>query len=258
MGVELSNRSPKIVRSVTYHGRYGEIKNKFKYNLDCILLPISEKCITETRLFSRNKNNIICLKDKDYGAGGTNAYNWLSGIAKDYNIDISDCTIWLFTQPRVLGYAFNPVSFWFFVNKKDNLIAVIAEVNNTFGDKHSYICFHDDFRPIAKDDRLQSRKVFHVSPFQEIEGQYTFRFYFSYNRIGVWIDYRRGEHDGLYASITGQCEIMSDWSLLRMFLRYPIGSLRVFALIHWQALKLAFKGAKYRDRTEPPVEEISR
>ena len=249
---------PQIVNAQTYHGRYGSIKNAFKYSLNYILIPMNADWPHKFRLFSRNKSNLSYLNDKDYGAGGENAGAWAIKIAQEYGIDTRDCKLWLFTQPRILGYVFNPVSFWFFVQKNKEVNAVIAEVNNTFGDRHSYICYNDDYSPIKKSDHIKSRKIFHVSPFQETEGEYTFRFYFSERRVGVWIDYRRGEQDGLFASITGHNSTMTDWSVFRMLLKYPLGSMRVFTLIHWQALKLAIKGAKYKDRPEPPEHEVSR
>jgi DUF1365 family protein len=81
--------------------------------------------------------------------------------------------------------------------------AVISEVSNTFGDRHSYLCAHDDHRPITREDTLSAQKVFHVSPFQPIEGGYTFRFDIREDRIGVWIDYGTG-NEGLYATLTGK------------------------------------------------------
>ena len=250
--------SPKVVRALTYHGRLGKIKNAFKYHLDYFLIPMDENFHSKYNLFSFNSHNIISLRDSDYGKGVGSSYCWAKETAESYGIDCKDHSIWLLTQPRVLGFVFNPVSFWFFVNKSEKLIAVIAEVNNTFGDRHCYICFHDDYRPIEKDDRIQTQKIFHVSPFQKIEGQYQFRFFFSRKSVGVWIDYKRSGQEGLFASITGKFEKMTDWSIFRMLMRYPFGSMRVVALIYWQAIKLSLKGAKYKDRPTPPLKDVSR
>ncbi len=82
----------------------------------------------------------------------------------------------LVAQPRVLGFLFNPVSFWLIVDQTDDLRAVIAEVNNTYGQRHSYLCAHDDLRPIRFSDTLTTKKVFYVSPFQDVSGRYDFRF----------------------------------------------------------------------------------
>jgi DUF1365 family protein len=157
----------------------------------------------------------------------------------------------------MLGHVFNPVSFWLIRDADEALWAVIAEVSNTFGDRHSYLCHHEDLRPIAPDDRLHARKVFHVSPFQPVAGAYTFRFDIRADRVGVWIDHRNGE-GGLYATLTGTRRAATTAGLIRAALRRPLGSRRVVALIHWQALKLWWKGAGYRVRPEPPAEEVSR
>ena len=80
------------------------------------------------------------------------------------------------TMPRMLGYVFNPVSFWFCRDRSGALRAVLCEVNNTFGESHCYLVHHDDLRPIEPDAWLDGRKAFHVSPFLPVEGGYRFRF----------------------------------------------------------------------------------
>jgi uncharacterized protein len=137
------------------------------------------------------------------------------------------------------------------------LRAVIAEVTNTFGDRHSYLCAHDDLREITKAETLAATKIFHVSPFQPIEGGYTFRFDITPDQVGIWIDYSRG-NGGLIATLTGARKPLTTVGILRAALRRPFGSRRVLALIHWQALKLWWKGATYRPRPEPPEPEVSR
>jgi len=134
---------------------------------------------------------------------------------------------------------------------------VIAEVTNTFGDRHSYLCHRDDLEPITRSDQILARKIFHVSPFQPVEGGYAFRFDIREDRIGIWIDYSAG-NGGLLATLTGRLKPLTNGAILRASLRRPFGSRRVLALIHWQALKLAIKGARYRNRPEPPADEVTR
>ena len=162
----------------------------------------------------------------------------------------------LLAQPKLLGHVFNPVSFWL-CQKAGALIAVIAEVTNTFGERHSYLVHHADQRPIAPSDHLQSQKVFYVSPFQPVEGAYEFRFDIQSGRIGIWIDYTR-PGGGMIATLTGRRTAMTNGSILRALLRRPFGSRRVLGLIHWQALKLWWKGARYQVRPTPPNDEVSR
>jgi DUF1365 family protein len=130
-------------------------------------------------------------------------------------------------------------------------------VSNTFGDRHSYLVHHDDLSPIRPDQTLGARKIFHVSPFQPIEGGYAFRFDIRDDKIGVFIDYRSA-NGGLYATLTGARRPLTNGAILRAALRRPFGSRRVLGLIHWQALKLWWKGARFHSRPKPPTQEVSR
>ncbi len=163
----------------------------------------------------------------------------------------------LLAQPRVMGHVFNPVSFWLCWDAAGGLRVVIAEVSNTFGDRHSYLCHRDDRGVIGPSDILTAQKVFHVSPFQPVAGGYTFRFDICADRIGIWIDHTNAE-GGIYATLTGPRRPLTNGAILWACLRRPFGSRRVLALIHWQAVKLAIKGARFRRRPLPPVDEVSR
>jgi DUF1365 family protein len=160
-------------------------------------------------------------------------------------------------QPRVLGHVFNPVSFWLAHDDEGLLRAVIAEVTNTYGDRHSYLCFREDRAPIERTDTLTASKIFHVSPFQPVEGGYTFRFDIRPDKIGIWIDYSAG-NGGLLATLVGKRRPLTTGSMIRSAVRRPLGSRRVLGLIHWQALKLWWKGAEFRVRPNPPPDEVTR
>ena len=103
---------------------------------------------------------------------------------------------------------------------------------------------------------LTATKILHVSPFQPVEGGYTFRFDIGPDKIGIWIDYSNGD-GGLYATLTGPRKPLTNRAILMACLRRPFGSRRVLALIHWQALKLAIKGARYRPRPAPPTKDVT-
>jgi DUF1365 family protein len=181
---------------------------------------------------------------------------WVRDVLRDWQVP-NVAKVELLAQPKLLGHVFNPVSFWLCRGADGALLAVIAEVSNTFGDRHSYLVHHADHRPITASDRMQATKIFHVSPFQPVEGGYEFRFDISDERIGIWIDYSRGQ-GGLIATLTGRRAPLSNGSILRALLRRPFGSRRVLALIHWQALKLWIKRGTFRSRPAPPVEDVSR
>ena len=243
----------------TFHGRRGAIENAFRYSVDYVLLD-AEAAVDTPTLFSRNRRNLTSLYDVDHGGprkAGSGAA-WVRDVLSKHTLDwVPVGRILLLAQPRVLGHVFNPVSFWLIEDTTGDIVAIIAEVSNTFGDRHSYLCHHDDMRPISAGETLEARKIFHVSPFQKIEGDYTFKFDIRDDRIGIWIDYRAG-NNGLYATLTGPRQPLTNGSILRACLRRPFGSRRVLGLIHWQALKLWWKGARYNRRPHPPTQEVSR
>jgi hypothetical protein len=177
-------------------------------------------------------------------------------VLADHGLPGAD-RILLMGQPRVLGHVFNPVSFWLCHDAAGELRVVIAEVSNTYGDRHSYLCHRDDLAPITRTDTITATKLFYVSPFQPVEGSYAFRFDLREDRIGVWIDYST-ESGGLFTNLIGPRVPLSNLGILRACLRRPFGSRRVLALIHWQALKLALKGVSFRNRPEPPAQDVSR
>jgi DUF1365 family protein len=241
----------------TFHGRKGEIENAFRYSVDYVLLD-AERGFEAPGLFRRNGRGVVSLSDLDHGGAPGNGVGapWVRKVLDEAGFsDIN--RIELLAQPRVLGHVFNPVSFWLIYDNADELRAVIAEVTNTYGDRHSYLCRNEDFRRITPQDTISAEKILHVSPFQPVEGGYTFRFDIDSNRIGIWIDYIAG-NGGLLATLTGHRMPLTNRAIVSMLLRRPFGSRRVLGLIHWQALKLWWKGAGFRARPEPPVEEVSR
>lgn len=240
----------------TYHGRKGDIENAFRYSVDYVLLD-PEADVETPWLFRRNSAGLASLHDRDFGGVPKQGIGaaWARDVLAHHAPSATGKLLFL-TQPRFLGHVFNPVSFWLCHNESDELVTIIAEVSNTFGDRHSYICHHGDFAPICANDRFQSRKIFHVSPFQPVEGGYEFRFDIGPDRIGIWIDYSAGK-GGLMATLTGTRKRLTNQAILWACLRRPFGSRRVLALIHWQALKLWWKKARFYPRPDPPKEEIS-
>jgi len=247
------------VRGTTYHERRGAVGHKLRHTVDYVMLDAEAPALRRPRLFSYNHGNVMSVLDRDHGGPkgrGTGA-EWVRQVLSAHALHAAKGRIELLTLPRVLGHEFNPVSFWLCHGKDGSLRVVIAEVNNTFGDRHSYLCRHPDQRPIEATDILTATKIFHVSPFQPIAGGYRFRFDIRPDKVGVWIDYAAGGEEGLYATLTGPRRPLTNRAILKSLFRRPFGSRRVLALIHWHAIWLFLKGAKYRARPEPPTEEVS-
>lgn len=241
----------------TWHGRKGAVDNAFRYSIDYLMLD-AEEAVETPFLFGRNRAGLASLWDSDHGGPpkqGRGA-TWVREVLESHGFE-APARIELLAQPRVMGHVFNPVAFWICRDKHGQVPVVISEVTNTYGDRHSYLCCHEDRSPIGPKDKLTAKKIFHVSPFQKIEGGYEFRFDLRPERIGIWIDFTGG-NGGLTATLVGKRKPLTTTGLVRASLRRPFGSRRVLALIHWQALKLWFKGARFRSRPKPPVHEVSR
>ena len=244
------------LKGETFHARRGAIENAFRYRVDYVLLDM--EAAKGPGLFARNAGGLVSLWDSDHGGapGQGRGAVWVRDVLAGHGLPGGD-SIRLLAQPRVLGHVFNPVAFWLCSDKVGDLRVVIAEVSNTYGDRHGYLCHRDDLEPITAQDYITARKIFHVSPFQPVEGGYVFRFDVTPARIGIFIDYSAGK-GGLLATLVGKLEPLTNAGIVAACLRRPFGSRRVLALIHWQALKLWWKGARFHARPVPPVDEVSR
>jgi DUF1365 family protein len=241
------------------HARLRPKRNAFTYRMYYLCLPLTKLAQAGAlRVLSLDRFNLFSLHARDHEVPADGYEAWIRGILAQWNIAGADGEIVLLTLPRVLGYVFNPVSFWFCLNQSGALVAVLSEVRNTFGERHCYLSFHDDGKPIHDDDWMTAKKVFHVSPFIPVEGEYAFRFIYHEAQIGVWINHH--DNDGLLltTSLVGTREELDDRTLLRCFFRYPLITLKVIGLIHYQALKLVRKGIVYRRKPAPPHTEVSR
>ena len=240
------------------HARQRPVKNAFHYHVYYLCFALSDlKLLSRLKLFSLNHFNLFSLKESEYGTINDPESRIRNQLAA-YGVDQADGEVVLLTLPRVLGYAFNPVSFWFCLDKANQLRAVLADVSNTFGERHAYMLFHDGQRPIDRDDWFLSEKVFHVSPFIEVSGHYEFRFIYSDEKIGVWINHYDADGLLLTTSMVGKRRALTSAALLYCFFRYPLVTLKVIGLIHYQALRLFLKRVRYHVKPSPPTTEISR
>lgn len=249
---------PEHVRASTTHSRGGDLARSFTYSVDYVLIDpeVSDRRGNAPLLFSRNRFNLASVHDKSHGGepGKGQGANWAHKVFSDAGL--SGYQLRLLTQPRFLGFIFNPVSFW--LAMRDNqLLAVIAEVSNPFGDRHSYLCHTPNFEPISPEHTLTAQKAMHVSPYLEVSGDYAFNFNVLNESILIKILLTQGNQT-LFANLKGSRHPLSNRAILWAGLRRPFGPLRTVALIYWQALKLKLLGATYRTRPAPPEKEITR
>ncbi len=253
--------TPQIFTAKVMHKRLFPKVNKFIYNIYYLALPLHQLKEAKKQGLRTNKFAPISFYNSDHGERCENEdlQKWIMNILKEEGLKDNVETITLVTMPRILGYVFNPVSFWICLDKNKKIRAVLNEVNNTFGETHSYLCAYDDGKIIDKKEWLQAKKLFHVSPFLERKGHYKFRYELDGNRLGIWIDfYDENENKKLITSLTGNLRPLNKANLRYVFWRYPLITLKSIYLIHWQAVKLVLKSAKYFKKPNQITPKLSK
>ncbi|HEX5486194.1 MAG TPA: DUF1365 domain-containing protein [Limnobacter sp.] len=177
-------------------------------------------------------------------------------IQQSTNVDL-DGEVHLHTFPKVLGYAFNPVSFWHFHDTEGRCKVILCEVNNTFGERHFYLLQNPGTEVLNRGALLQSTKEFHVSPFFPVSGRYEFRFMQHQHKSVARINYFDQNELKLTTSVSGEFMTPTSKRWAQALTRYGWFTLMVIVKIHWQALKLLAKGAKFHTKPEPPTRSIS-
>lgn len=226
------------------HRRLRPAVNAFVYPVFYVQLPVRDLATANCGIFAVDRPQLLSFRSADHGPrDGSPLLPWITRILREHELP-DDGEIMLQTFPRVLGYVFNPVSFWYCHDRQGALIAVLAEVNNTFGGHHSYL-LHDAGRPLPDGVELSAGKAFHVSPFCTVEGSYRFRFRRERAVQLARIDYDDAHGELLLTSLSGKAQPWTAAQLLLAFLRMPWLTLGVIARIHWQALRLWLKGVPF-------------
>ncbi|MCF3973341.1 DUF1365 domain-containing protein [Paracoccus salsus] len=234
-----------LIDARIWHGRRGDKNRDFRYRATYVALPL-DAIDRGDAVLPVDRAALWSLRRSDYGhRDGRSLRDFIAGLLKPVGLgEASEVT--LVTLPRSVGFGFNPVSFWLCRDVSGDLRAVLAEVSNTFGERHLYLCHRPDRAAITASDRLEADKLFHVSPFLPRSGRYLFRFDVGPGRFGAWIDWVA--EDGsrrLGTAMTGKARALTRASLRRAALRHPLQSQKVIGLIHLQAAKLFARGVRY-------------
>lgn len=244
------------------HQRLRPLRHRLRYRVFSLLVDLDElpALHSRLRLFSLNRFNLFSLQERDYGAGTADS---LRAHVDRQLLDaglVAGGPVRLLTMPRILGYAFNPLSVYFCHRPDGALQALLYEVNNTFGERHSYLIEVDG--DAASAERIQQRcaKQFHVSPFLALAMDYTF--YVTppaSDRQTLAVGVTAHDADGpvLVARMTTQRRPLTDARLLQAFVTHPLLTLKVVGAIHWEALRLWAKGAKVHPKPQPPAHSVS-
>jgi DUF1365 family protein len=239
------------------HRRLFPVQYRFEYRVFSLLLDL-DALDRLPRLLSVGRFNLLGFQPRDHGPrDGSPLRPWAERVLRERGIELDGGRIRLLCFPRVFGYGFNPLSLWYCEHQDGSLRAVIAEVNNTFGEHHFYL-LADAGNPVAWPLRGAADKCFHVSPLMDVRGGYRFRLSRPDEQIAVLIrQFDEQDRLQLVASQTGEGAPLTDRLLLRALARTPLMTFKVMFAIHWQALKIWLNGARYFPKPDPPQREVT-
>jgi DUF1365 family protein len=239
------------------HTRLRPKHHAFTYSTFFLMLPMRSLKETGDSVLPINRAGAISFHDEDHGdgrhadAGG--ALAWIDALLNSEGIFDATGEVWLHCYPRVLGYTFKPVSFWYCHATDNSLRAIVVEVNNTFGERHCYLL---DQPRYGLEHR--ANKVFHVSPFCEVQGDYRFRFMRTADRTIACVDHDDMNGPLIETSVSGQIQPITHLALRQALWGYPLMTMMVMARIHWQALKLWLKCVPFFTKPTPPQNFVTR
>lgn len=233
------------------HERLRPAHHAFAYPLFQICCDLDRLDALRCGWFGIDRRRVFSLDTRDYGPrDGRALAPWMRARLAEAGIP-ADGAIWLQTLPRIFGYAFNPVSFWYCYDRAGRLRALYADVRNTFGAHHGYLLSAADHAPIGDATELQCRKTFHVSPFCRVEGHYLFRVRQHGARLVTAIDYADGLGVLLRTAIAMRAEPLDARRAFGALLRQPLLTPGVVLRIHWQALRLWLKRVPFFGKHPP-------
>lgn len=245
--------SSALYRGTLRHARRAVRPHAFSYRTYQVLLNLDELAELGARVwpFGYNRPALTTFHDRDHlHEGDEPLREKLSRLLRRAGLDDPSGPTLLLTNLRVLGYVFNPVSFFYCLDRDHHLRTVVAEVNNTFGERHCYLL--TDLRPAAAGVLAEASKVFHVSPFFPIAGQYRFTFTPPGQRLDVRIELRRDGSLDFWAGFGADRLPFTSRTLLGALTAVPLVTLRTIAAIHWQALLLWRKRLPFHRKPAPP------
>ncbi len=244
-----------IYSGIVAHARRRPHRHRLRYAIFMLLLDLDEIDALAARLwlFSRDRLNLVSFHNRDHGDGSEVPLRMqITNLLRLHGLDWDGGPIRMLAMPRVLGHAFNPLAVYYCHRQDGGLAAMLYEVNNTFGQRHSYLLPVDDAARHAECIRQSCDKSFYVSPFMDMQMRYRFTVERPGARLALAID--GSDKDGLLiaTSFCATRRTLTDRHLLAAFLRVPLLGLKVLGGIHWEALKLWRKGVALHPRPAPP------
>lgn len=247
-----------IYRGNVRHSRLRPKRHHLSYSVFSFLIDLDELPLLakSLRLFSHNRFNVFSFRDSDYGpTDGSPLRPWIDAQLAAAGINNGGGPVRLLCYPRVLGYAFNPLSVYYCYRADGVLTAILYEVRNTFGERHCYLLTVEaDHTGVV---RQTCPKEFYVSPFIGMDMTYDFRITPPSDQVGVGIRETDGEGVLLTASFSGLKEPMNNRTLFYLFAAFPLVTFKIMAGIHWEALQLWLKKVPLVPKPAPPEQLVS-
>jgi len=249
-------RRSSVCEGWVSHRRHDRPGHGFRYRLFLTLLDLDElpALERELRLFGHNRHRPLSFRDGDHlAASGRGVRADLEETVRATGHAMPEGRVELLTNCRVLGYVFNPVSIFYCYGRDERLVLAVAEVNNTYGDRHRYVL------PVGDSSfEWRTKKLMHVSPFfQPDAGTYRWELPPPAERVSLGVDLTRGGETVLAARLSLDRRPLTDRALASALLRYPFMTVQVIGAIHFEALRLWRRGARFWER--PPYDpELAR
>ena len=244
------------------HTRLRPVRHAFAYPTCFLMLPMRQLRASASPDLTRNRFGLLTFHDADHGDGREDSLAWIDALLAGEGIADAEGEVWLQCYPRMLGFTFKPVSFWYCHRADGSLSAVVVEVNNTFGERHCYLLAGPD---LAFGREVRAAKAFHVSPFCRVTGEYRFRFLrtdpdqgASRARMVTRVDHHDDVGVLLETSLSGELAPLTPGRGRRAFFSMPLLMLGVVARIHWQALRLWLKRVPFRAKPPLPASFVTR
>lgn len=252
-------RSALYIGEVMHH-RFRPKPHRFVYRTFSLLIDLDELPGLDRRfrLFAHNRAGLLSFHDRDHGAAdGSSPRSWAEAALRKAGLADAAARVEMLCFPRILGYAFNPLTLYFCYRADGVVGAVIYAVRNTFGERHAYLIAVDPADAARGAISQSCAKVFYVSPFIPMEAGYRFRLKPPGEQFSLAIQETDAEGDLLVASQTARRVPLSDSALAKAFAGHPLMALKVIGGIHWEALRLWLKGAPLQPRPVAPELQVS-
>ena len=239
------------------HRRLAPRRHRLRYRAFWLLIDLDEPdaLARRLRLFSHNRFNVFSFHDADHGSGKLEPPRaYVERTLAENGIGGAIDRVTLLCMPRILGYVFNPLSIYFCHRPDGTLAALLYEVRNTFGQMHSYLIPVTEPSPLV---HQRCAKAFYVSPFLDMDMTYDFRLAPPAARLSAVVAARDRQGPVLIASLAGERRPLSDRTLALTFLTHPLLTFKVIGAIHWEALKIWWKGIRLYPRPPAPHHPVT-